>query len=491
MSSTQTPHQLAQPPNSSLPFFTKLIYGTGDWSMASFNTIRQIYYAIFLTDVVGIPPGLASFAALIGIIWDAINDPLIGALSDKTTSRWGRRRPFLLIFAIPFAAAFVLLWWAPPWDNVYLKALHVTLAYIIADTLQTFVVIPFLSLTPELTEDYDERTSLTTYRMFFNLLASLAAAAVAPEVIARAPTTQSGYLIMATLFGASGAIPFLAIFFFTRERTNTEPAPAIPLLTGLRSAFSNVPFRIAIILNVLNWLTFDLVALMLPYFLTYWVNQGEQIRNVEVPVIGTLSTTSLIFLILLSTAIAALPLWAYVARHWNKRPAYITGMSFWLVIQCLILTIRPNQLNYLLVLACFAGISVSTAHVLPNALFPDVLEWDELRTGQRRDGLYYGILNLTRKATSAIAIFLALQTLGIFNYQTPPANAAIFPQPPGAILAIRYLTGPAGALLLFGAIIAASFYPITRERHARMRTLLARKRARRRTLATQAHSSQQ
>ena len=132
------------------------------------------------------------------------------------------------------------------------------------------------------------------------------------------------------------------------------------------------------------------------------------------------------------------------------------------------------------ILAFFAGISVSTAHVLPNALFPDVLEWDELLTGHRRDGMYYGILNLTRKITSAISIFLALQVLALFNYQTPPVGATVFQQSPETLAAIRALTGPGGAAFLFGAIIMTFFYPVTREQHARMRRLLARRRARQR-----------
>jgi GPH family glycoside/pentoside/hexuronide:cation symporter len=97
-----------------LPFLTKLIYGTGDWGMASFNTLRQIFYAIFLTDVVGLEPRLASVAALFGVIWDGINDPLVGVLSDKVQTRWGRRRPFLLFFAVSYGLAYLLLLWAPP-----------------------------------------------------------------------------------------------------------------------------------------------------------------------------------------------------------------------------------------------------------------------------------------------------------------------------------------------------------------------------------------
>lgn len=151
-----------------VPLLTQVVYGSGDWSLSSFNTFRQIFYAIFLTDVVGLDPRLASFAALTGVIWDALNDPVMGTISDRTRTRWGRRRPFLLWFSVPFGLTLVLLWWAPPWESQAALALHVTLAYILSDTLQTVVSVPFYALTPEITPDYDERTSLTAWRMFFN-----------------------------------------------------------------------------------------------------------------------------------------------------------------------------------------------------------------------------------------------------------------------------------------------------------------------------------
>ncbi|MDQ7029632.1 MAG: MFS transporter [Ardenticatenia bacterium] len=127
-------------------------------------------------------------------------------------------------------------------------------------------------------------------------------------------------------------------------------------------------------------------------------------------------------------------------------------------------------------MAILAGISVATAHVLPDAIFPDIIEWDELRTRRRQEGIYYGVKNSIRKLTGAGAIFLALQVLGWFGYQAPPEHAVRFQQPLDALQAIRVLTGPTGAVLLLSAVVTAWFYPITRERHARMRALLARRR---------------
>ncbi len=201
----------AKPRKNYLTLWQKLIFGSGDWSYASFGTLRQIFYAIFLTDVVGLEPRLASFAVVLGIVWDAINDPLVGMLSDRVKTRWGRRRPFLLFFSIPFGLAFILLWWVPPFENQYALAATVSLMYMLSDTLQTLISVPLYSLTPEITPDYDERTSLTGFRMFFNLLASLVTAVAAPEIVksvlAGGGTQQQGYMLVAALFGGFAIIP--------------------------------------------------------------------------------------------------------------------------------------------------------------------------------------------------------------------------------------------------------------------------------------------
>jgi GPH family glycoside/pentoside/hexuronide:cation symporter len=471
----------ATPAEPRLSVWTKLVFGSGDWSMSSFGTLRQIFYAIFLTDVVGLEPRLASIAALVGILWDAINDPLVGVFSDRVDSRWGRRRPFLLWFAIPYGLSFVILWWAPPFENQVALAAAITLAFMFSDTLQTLVGVPLYALTPEVTPDYDERTSLTGYRMFFNLLASLVTAVAAPaivdSVLASGATQQQGYMIVAALFGGLSVLPLLLIFFFIRERPRSpqeiRAEQEISFFETVRVAWSNIPFRFATGLYMLNWITFDMVALSLPFFISYWVSGGDLLQKA----LG-LPIESTVFALLLVTSVLVLPVWVWLSNRLNKHIAYVIGMSFWGVVQLLIFTIQPGQLNYILVLSVLAGISVSTAHVLPDALFPDVIEWDELRTRRRQAGIYYGVKNFIRKLTGALAIFIALQVLGWFGYQSPPEAATFFQQSPLTVTAIRVMAGPFGALLLFSAVAMAWFYPLTRERHARIRRLLAQRKKR-------------
>jgi GPH family glycoside/pentoside/hexuronide:cation symporter len=351
----------------------------------------------------------------------------------------------------------------------------------LADTVQTLVSVPFLSLLPEIAPDYDERTTLTGFRMFFNLFASLTTAVAAPAIVdavlASGGTQQQGYTLIAALFGGLAIIPFLLIFAVVRERPRTleqqKLEREIKFITAVQTAWSNIPFRFATAIYMLNWITFDLVGLCLPFFLTYWVASGNLLEKA----LG-LPLESTVFALLLVTSIIVLPFWIWLAHRMSKRSAYILGMSFWAVVQLLIFSIQPGQIPFILFLAVLAGISVSTAHILPEAMFPDVIEWDELRTKRRQEGVYYGVMNFVRKMTGAFAIFIALQALGWFGYQAPPEGATFFQQSPATLMAIRILIGPLGAVLLFSAVAMAWFYPLTRERHARIRRLLARRKAR-------------
>ncbi|MGE5375365.1 MAG: MFS transporter, partial [Bacteroidota bacterium] len=202
-----------------LPRRTRWIYGAGDLGFSLTNTILSVYFALFLTEVVGLMPAVAALAIFIGSTWDYINDPIVGYLTDHTRTRWGRRRPYLLFGALPFALAFVLLWWKPPFTSVPALAVYFSLAYAIFDTAASFVYMPFYALTPELTSDYDERTSLTSTRMFFSIFGSLLAFTVPLAIVsAFNPQNAGKVLAMGFILGLVSALPLWLVFWGTRER---------------------------------------------------------------------------------------------------------------------------------------------------------------------------------------------------------------------------------------------------------------------------------
>lgn len=443
--------------------------------------MRSIFLAIYLTDIVGLDPRLASWGGLFGIIWDAINDPLIGLLSDRVRSRWGRRRPFLLWCAIPFGLSFIILWSAPDWDSQIALLIYVTLSFMIADTLQTLISVPYLSLTPELTPDYDERTKLASFRSFFQLAGTLIISVVAPNIIngvvLAGGTHQQGYMVVGALFGAIGAVPLILIGLFIKETASPEQIEALPFKETLRLAWRNIPFRYAAGIFMLNWAAGDMIIAVFQHFLRYWVAEGDPIATVNF--LGMdIAIVSAFFAIMMSVSILLIPFWLWVARLRNKREAYMFGMGFWIIVQLMFFTIQPGQVNYLFLLGALIGIGVSAAYVLPDSLFADIIEWDELRTGRRQEGIYFGIRAFIRKLSGALVVFLALQLLGWFGYQAPPDEITRFTQSEPTLLIIRLLVSPFGAVMLSGTIILTWFFPLSREKHQRIQKLLERRRAR-------------
>ena len=460
-----------------LPFWLKTLYGSGDWGIASISMMRSIFYAIYLTDVVGIEPRLASLGALVGIVWDAVNDPIIGMLSDRVKSKLGRRRPFLLWFAFPFGLSFVMLWSAPNWDSQVALLIYVTLAFMISDTLTTLVAVPYYSLTPELTQNYDERTSLSSFRSVFQLLSAMVVVVSAPmivdAVISGGGTQQQGFLTAGAVFGAIGSLPLFLIGLFIRERfaEDTQEQEELSFRETLKLAWQNVPFRYAVGIYMFNWSAVDMVSITFPFFLLYWVAQGDLLAKINILGVD-LALESAFFGVLMLVCVLFVPFWLWLSKRQNKIRAYILGMAAWVVVQVLIFTIQPGETSYMLFLAGLAGIGVSAAYILPDSILPDVIEWDELRTGRRQEGIYYGIRTLIRKLTGALIIFITLQILGWSGYQAPPENVTVYQQPESALFMIRLMDSFIGAAILAGTIILAWSYPLTREKYQKIQKLL-------------------
>jgi GPH family glycoside/pentoside/hexuronide:cation symporter len=461
----------------SLPLWKKLVYATGDFGISSAGMLRQVFYAIYLTDVVGLDPRLASFGALAGIVWDGINDPLVGLLSDHLHTRLGRRRPFLLIFAIPFGLSFAIMWVVPPLASQLGLIIYVSLAFMLADTLTTLISVPFNALMPEIDRDYDERTGLMGYRSFFQLGAALITVILAPVIVDASLrsglTQQQGFLITSALFGSLSAVSYLVIFFVIHETADAEETGTMPIAKTLRIVWTNKPFRFALGMYLFNWSAVDMSAMILPFFLTYWVAGGNMLESVKIFGMN-LSLDSAFLGLLMLTSIVFIPFWSWFAQWLNKQLAYMCGMAIWVFLQASLFIVQPGQVGLALFLGILVGIGVSSAYVLPDSIFPDVIEWDELRTGKRQEGIYYGARSLIRKLTGALTIFFALQMLGWAGYQTPPAGVTEFMQPASVTWMIRLLVSLIGALFLSGAIVMAWFYPLSRERHNKIRELLAR-----------------
>ncbi|MCZ7552154.1 MAG: MFS transporter [Anaerolineales bacterium] len=210
---------------------------------------------------------------------------------------------------------------------------------------------------------------------------------------------------------------------------------------------------------LLTWVAIDILQTALLFFIKYALLREDQ--------------SDLIMGAIFITAIIALPLWVWMAHNWNKRLAYIFGIAFWAAVQVVLVTVTADTgLPWIMTLCIMAGIGISAAHVLTWAIIPDAIEWDELQTGKRHEGMFYSLVSLMQKVASSIAIPLILLLLDRTGYIP---NAAV--QQPSALFGIRLVVGPIPALLLLSGIVFAYFYPLGRAEYNEVVMQLEERRA--------------
>ena len=434
----------------------KLMYGVGDAGINMADTMVGLLFAIFLTDVVGLRPALAALAVFIGHTFDYVNDPLIGYLSDRTRTRWGRRRPFILFGMLPFALAYILLWWIPPIGSQTGLAIYYTFAFILYDTLATVLYMPYFALTPELTSDYDERTSLTTYRMVFSTIGAMVAFVV-PLAIIGSMDAESAGRVLAVGAGVAfvSILPMISVFLGTREKTEYQEQKQPGIKESVLAAVKNKPFLYAAGVFLLGLVALDITQSTLLYFLKYHMHLEENY--------------DLVFGLLFVAALLSFPLWNWVASRWDKKRAVILGMIFLAVSITVMGFMRPEWgLTILLVFSAMVGVGLGAVQVLTWAMIPDAVEWDELQTGQRHEGMFYSLVQTLRKIGSSLSLPFVLLMLEWTGYV---ANAPT--QSRNTILGIQSLIGPIPAIFLLLGIFLAMRYPLDRKRFDKLRADLA------------------
>jgi len=433
-----------------IPLKKKLLFSTGDLSTSIPLAILMFFQLYFLTDVAGLRPDLAAYAVGIPRIWDAVNDPLFGLISDRIRTRWGRRRVLLLFGSVPLGLSFIFMWLVPGLGQVGL-AVYYALAFIIFDTAFTVVHVGYNALTPEMTSDYDERSSLNGYRMVFSIAGTLGAIIFATVLGWYVTDARTLFMILGIGLGVVSMIPPLIVFRITTEKPCDDLPDPLPMKEALEQTLANRPFRMVMGLYLLSWTTASILAAILVYYANYYLKVPEQ--------------ANYFVLVAQGAAIVFIPLWVWLARKLDKRRAFIWGSLSWIIVLLGIYALEPEQIGLAYTLAALSGSGIATAYVLPWAMVPDVVEYDEALCGQRREGSYYAFASFFQKLATGAALWMMGMALAQTGYLTPESGQLLPVQPQSAVNAIRFFVGPVPAVLLAGAVIFAWFYPITRESH--------------------------
>jgi oligogalacturonide transporter len=454
-----------------LSLWQKIGFGVGDIYGGGSGVIISFYYLYFLTDVIRINPGLAGVVILVSKIYDAITDPFEGIITDRTRTPLGRRRPYLLAGVLFVFLSFFLLWYPVNFALEWQRFIFVIFAYLFFSTVVSIVMTAYNALASELTLDYHERTSISSARIFFSSVASILAAVLPLEVVKMFPTVREGYVAMATLFGIFFAVPFIWTFFATRERPEFQ-RPLQPI--NLRETFID-PFRMrsfvsVLLMYLLAFVAMDAVASIVIYYMKYYLARGDEANFVS----GTL----------LVMQVVSLPFYVWLSKRTSKKTGYVVGAGIWIFTMLTSFLIVPGGASWAVyVFAGFVGIGTGGIVIMIYAIFPDIPDIDELKSGQRREGTYSALITFMRKFSSAIAIFIVSQTLAISGYVPPVEEivggvARIVEQPQSAtfILALRIIFAATPLIFLALALAAARQYRLTPQVHASLNGVLEARR---------------
>ena len=433
----------------------KLLYGVGDVGNAVVNAAIQFYLLLFYTDGALIAPALAANALLVGKIWDGINDPLFGWLSDRTTSRFGKRRAFMIFGAAPLAVSIALLWFVPHGLSDVALFAWIAGTFIFFDTMWTLTNVPYYALTAELTDDYDERSGLTAYRMVLAVPAYIVGAGLTPFIAGLAffGSKRAGYGAIGVTYGLLAAAALWICAAGVRERRAVAEARAeAPPWRVLLDALRNRPFVQLLAAFLLANTAFALIRTLLAYVLTYQFLMEDQVPLVMA-------------LLLVFVALFLFP-WKRLAGRWNKGPAYALGLTIGGTALAATFFLPHEPTPWVYIIAIVAGIGFSAQWVFPWAMVPDVVDHDRLQTGEHRGGMYYGVWGLTTKLSEALGLIVSGWVLQLYGY------VANVEQSGHTLFGIRLFFGPLPALLFALALPLLVWYPINRASHAAMRRQL-------------------
>ncbi len=451
----------------------KVCFGLGDISHGLAASSIGFWMLIYMTDVAGLGAYSGGLAIMIGRVWDSVTDPLMGWITDHTESRWGKRRPYLLFGAIPYAFAFLALWIVPEFEGHEVSIFAYTaIALVVFNTCLTVVFVPYTTLTAAISQNYDDRTSLTGYRMAFSQTAFLIGAAV-PVLLLEwigtesslalieplyrdqifgswAGTPREAYFLMGIFFALLMIASIWTTFFGTRERTTKqkEVSTATPFCYAssiIEELQGNKPFRIAVCILLITNCATTLVAVNLAYYLQYVLLIAE---------------ASTLFITLFAFSILSMPIWVKITKRLGKPETYRVAIIFYALVLCSLVLLGPDNTTLVYFIAALAGIFNAAALMIPWAIIPDVIEFDELKTGKRREGLFYGGTSFCYKFATALAVFISGFVLEKVVGYVPNVPQEMIVQN-----GMRALIGFLPASLLIAGAVLSLRYPLTKDKY--------------------------
>jgi GPH family glycoside/pentoside/hexuronide:cation symporter len=436
----------------------KLGYGLGDtashfvWDMVGF------WILIFYTDTFGISAAAAGTIMFVARLWDMASDPLMGVISDRTRTKWGKFRPYLLWAALPYSVLAVLAFSTPDLSQTG-KVIYAAATYLLLMTAYTAINLPYSSLGAVMTSDSYERTSLNTYRFVCAFVGQLIVSGLA-LTLARylgQGDDARGYRLTVTLFAVIAFVLFIITFLSTQERVHPPPTQQDSLKQDFKILLRNRPWVILAIVGIISFVMFALQNLSLAYYFKYYVGSEESVQLFNV--VGSVAL------------IVALPLSKPLAQRFGKRNVFIGSSLLSGSFFTLLYLPGAESIGWVYALNVLGKMAYAPAVPLLWTMIADAADYAEWTTGRRATGLFFSAATFAQKGGWGIGGALAGWLLAAFGYVEQAGQQTAL-----ALTGIKLLISVFPGLLYISCAFALVFYTIDEATCATMKRDLEERR---------------
>lgn len=434
------------------PLWKKLAWSGGSLAAGLSGQAVGAYILLFYVDVMGLPLSYFRWAMVIWAGWNAINDPLFGYLSDRTKTKWGRRIPYILWLSLPYALSFALVWYVPAAvvANPLYLFLYLVAVLFIYDTLFTVVVLNWTALFPEMYPSLGERSQVAAIRQVFGLVGTVIGLAVAPLLYG-----TIGWFKMGVIFAVIVAIGMYVSLLGSKERPETHGGEAMPLGPALKHTFGNRNFVTFVLLSFLLQLSFSILQATMPLYAKYVLLVPD-------------AQVALLWAAVFGSALIVFFAWSWITNRLAPRKSIM--LSTVLFGLGLIPFVFLRSFTSTLIALPFLGVGLAGLMMLVDILLSDVIDEDQLRTGTRREGMYFGVNGFVIRLGIAVQGWIIGAVLGLAGYVPGGGVAA---QPASVAPALRLLMTWVPWIALVAALVVAYLHRLDGRRLAEVRKQVA------------------
>ena len=489
--------------NQKVSFLEKIGYGLGDGSANLVFQMMMIYQTKFYTDVFGLEGAIAGTVMLIARIVDAFVDPTVGILSDRTNTRWGKYRPWVLWTALPFMVFYILAFYNPGIEDKGLVALYATISYTLLMTMYSFNNTPYSSLGGVMTADIKERTSITSIRFVFSTIAQFVVQGLTLPLVNKFATDGDkahGWLCTISLFAAVGFILLVTVFFSAKERITPPASQKNDTKQDIKDVFSSIPWRAMFVLTLFVFITLAMWGSAMNYYFENYVDEGalfvflDKLGLVSTEVKDTVGYTILnafgmvvhspdqayevgfgVFNMVgaLVQFFGVILLSNFLANRYGKKNTFIVCLALTAIFTAMFYFPANDNIEMMFVLNFLKSLAYAPTVPLLWAMIADVADHSEYVNYRRATGFVFAGVVFALKAGLGVGGAILGFLLSGFGY----VSGSGLEQTDSAIHGIVLSSSLIPAATFFVGVIALFFYPITKSYNEKMQEELAERRS--------------